>query len=501
MKENLIREIEQAMLPYLDNAQMKQLQNALNRVLWNKQITIADPSIVDEPNDLTLMNLFLSSKKVEGCSDKTLRYYKATIEKMLTTLNVGVTHITTDNIRQYLARYEQESECSKANIDNIRRILSSFFSWLEDENYILKSPVRRIHKIKTTKPVKDVYTDEALEIMRDNCGNLRDLAIIDLLASSGIRVGELVKLNIADVDFDSRECIVLGKGRDLLEMKVFLDFESVRLGRHSDFGRDKAALLPIGHCVHRCNEGGYISSSLPRQIWIDAPEITLPRPSDGLGDVACAAVVGTDGKGPVAEDLVCVLEVACCGVHRLLDIHTLIHEAVDFQAVTASRPIHKLPDALGSGARGGDRVEHRLDDRHILQFDREAVIVENLLENREIILAQSKRPAHHRRHLLRIEDDIVLDIVIERQGDEGIHILKPAYHFLVGDIGCELHRVHIIGVDRIEEIVSVGVLVPQVKEAVGHLSRVLHSGFVTLQHGGNLSLLLLDAHQAVANGL
>lgn len=221
MKENLIREIEQAMLPYLDNAQMKQLQGTLSRLLWNKQITVADPSVVDEPNDLGLMNLFLSSKKVEGCSDKTLRYYKATIEKMLTTIEVGVTHITTDHIRQYLARYEQESECSKANIDNIRRILSSFFSWLEDENYILKSPVRRIHKIKTTKPVKEVYTDEALEIMRDNCGNLRDLAIIDLLSSSGIRVGELVNLNIEDVDFENRECVVLGKGNK--ERTVYFD--------------------------------------------------------------------------------------------------------------------------------------------------------------------------------------------------------------------------------------------------------------------------------------
>ena len=221
MKDNLIREIEQAMLPFLDNAQMKQLQGALNRVLWNKQITVADPSVVDEPNDLGLMTLFLSSKKVEGCSDKTLRYYKATIEKMLTTIQIGVTHITTDDLRRYLAQYEQESSCSKANIDNIRRILSSFFSWLEDENYILKSPVRRIHKIKTTKPVKEVYTDEALEIMRDNCDNLRDLAIIDLLASSGIRVGELVKLNIADVDFDSRECIVLGKGNK--ERPVYFD--------------------------------------------------------------------------------------------------------------------------------------------------------------------------------------------------------------------------------------------------------------------------------------
>ena len=221
MKDNLIREIEQAMLPFLDNAQMKQLQGALNRVLWNKQITVADPSIVDEPNDFGLMNLFLSSKKVEGCSDKTLRYYKATIEKMLTTIQIGVTHITTDDLRRYLARYEQESSCSKANIDNIRRILSSFFSWLEDENYILKSPVRRIHKIKTTKPVKEVYTDEALEIMRDNCDNLRDLAIIDLLSSSGIRVGELVKLNIADVDFENRECVVLGKGNK--ERPVYFD--------------------------------------------------------------------------------------------------------------------------------------------------------------------------------------------------------------------------------------------------------------------------------------
>ena len=221
MKDNLIREIEQAMLPYLDNAQMKQLQCVLDNLLWNKQITIADPSVVEEPNDFGLMNIFISSKKVEGCSDKTLRYYKATIEKMLLTVNVGATHITTDHIRQYLARYEQESKCSKANIDNIRRILSSFFSWLEDENYILKNPVRRIHKIKTTKPVKEVYTDEALEIMRDNCGNIRDLAIIDLLASSGIRVGELVNLNIADVDFENRECVVLGKGNK--ERPVYFD--------------------------------------------------------------------------------------------------------------------------------------------------------------------------------------------------------------------------------------------------------------------------------------
>lgn len=223
MKENIIREIEQAMLPYLDNAQLKKLHCVLNNSLWNKQITIADTSVLseDESNNYELLDMFMSAKKVEGCSDKTLRYYRTTIVKMIDSLNMEVTHITTDELRQYLAEYEQINNCSKANIDNIRRILSSFFSWLEDENYILKSPVRRIHKIKTTKPVKETYTDEALEIMRDNCGNLRDLAIIDLLASTGMRVGELVKLNIEDVDFDSRECVVLGKGSK--ERPVYFD--------------------------------------------------------------------------------------------------------------------------------------------------------------------------------------------------------------------------------------------------------------------------------------
>ena len=78
---------------------------------------------------------------------------------------------------------------SKVTLDNVRRILSSFFAWLEDEDYIVKSPVRRIHKVKTGKTVKETYTDESLEMMRDHCDNTRDLAMIDLLASTGIRVG------------------------------------------------------------------------------------------------------------------------------------------------------------------------------------------------------------------------------------------------------------------------------------------------------------------------
>ena len=123
-----------------------------------------------------------------------------------------VKYIVTEDIRSYLTDYQARKQSSKVTIDNIRRILSSFFSWLEDEDYILKSPVRRIHKVKTGTSVKETYTDEALELMRDNCTELRDLAIIDMLASTGMRVGEMVLLNREDIDFNERECVVFGKG-------------------------------------------------------------------------------------------------------------------------------------------------------------------------------------------------------------------------------------------------------------------------------------------------
>ena len=223
MKKQLITEITQAMLPYLDNAQLAQLQRTLEHSLWNVEIVEGFDSSQREEQHTNedLVELFISAKKVEGCSEKTLRYYSSTISRMLTVSEKKVIHITTDDLRKYLAEYQQENGCSKTNIDNIRRILSSFFAWLEDEDYILKSPVRRIHKIKTAKTVKETYTDEALETMRDNCENLRDLAIIDMLASTGMRVGELVGLNISDIDFENRECVVFGKGSK--ERPVYFD--------------------------------------------------------------------------------------------------------------------------------------------------------------------------------------------------------------------------------------------------------------------------------------
>ncbi|WP_123053394.1 site-specific tyrosine recombinase/integron integrase [Clostridium sp. JN-1] len=221
MVEKLIVQIEQEMINLLDNMQME----ALNKVLLKNLQGLA---FTDEANNKNLeseetdyCNIFICAKQVEGCSEKSLKYYKSTIENMLKTLNKPVKHIITGDLRGYLAEYHKRSDCSKVTIDNIRRILSTFFSWLEDENYILKSPVRRIHKIRTGKIVKEIYTDENLEIMRDNCKEIRDLAIIDLLNSTGMRVGELVKLNIDDIDFNERECIVEGKGDK--QRRVYFD--------------------------------------------------------------------------------------------------------------------------------------------------------------------------------------------------------------------------------------------------------------------------------------
>ena len=220
MTDNLINEIELAMLDVLNNEQLGQLRKVLEYTFRNIVVTERD-SVHTEGNNLALIESFVAAKKVEGCSDKSLSYYKSTINNALSRIEKEIVHVTTDDLRCYLNEYQVESGASKVTVDNIRRILSSFFSWLEEENYIVKSPVRRIHKVKVGKTVKETYTDEALEQMRDHCSNARDLALIDLLASTGMRVGELVKLNKNDIDYQNRECIVTGKGDK--QRKVYFD--------------------------------------------------------------------------------------------------------------------------------------------------------------------------------------------------------------------------------------------------------------------------------------
>ena len=222
MKNEIITEIEQSLLNYLDNAQMEVLHATLVRCLGNVDIVnLKQTSGISQYSNIELIDKFISAKEIEGCSKRTTKYYESTLLKMNSKLDKEITNMTTDDLRTYLTDYQKINNCSKASVDNIRRNLSSFFSWLEEENYILKSPMKRIHKIKTDKVIKETYSDETLELLRDNCNNLRDLAIIDILASTGMRVGELVKLNINDIDFENRECVVFGKGNK--ERPVYFD--------------------------------------------------------------------------------------------------------------------------------------------------------------------------------------------------------------------------------------------------------------------------------------
>ena len=219
MKEKVIKEIEQKMASILNNEQKEKLKEVLLYTFYNIEVTSIKDELVEDTTDYAKM--FIAAKRIEGCSERTLNYYETTIKTMVEKLSKKVNSIETEDLRNYLSEYQAKNNCSKVTIDNVRRILSSFFAWLEDEDYIMKSPVRRIHKVKATQTVKETYTDEELEKMRDACVEIRDLAMVDFLASTGVRVGELVNLDRVDIDMQERSCVVLGKGGK--EREVYFD--------------------------------------------------------------------------------------------------------------------------------------------------------------------------------------------------------------------------------------------------------------------------------------
>lgn len=260
MKQKIMEEIMQQMLPHLDNAQLQKLEEVLEHSLFMYEISSKNTETEDDSQKL--IDAFVYAKRIEGCSEKTLKYYRTTIETMTEAIDKGVRHMQTDDLRAYLTEYQEKHGSSRVTIDNIRRILSSFFSWLEDEDHILKSPVRRIHKVKTATNIKETYTDEELEKMRDNCTELRDLAIVDMLASTGMRIGEMVLLNKADINFNERECVVFGKGDK--ERVVYFDARTkIHLQNYID-GRtdDDPALFVTLRAPHERIKIGGIESRL-----------------------------------------------------------------------------------------------------------------------------------------------------------------------------------------------------------------------------------------------
>lgn len=244
MKDKWITEIQASMAHLLNNVQLEELRRVLTHSLHKVEVTerkVVDLTEITE--NKKLLEVFIAAKRVEGCSEKSLKYYDSTVRQMFSGVNKPTREISTDDLRGYLAGYQKQRASSKVTIDNMRRIFSSFFGWLEDEDYILKSPVRRIHKVKTDKPIKETFSDEGLELLRDACEEIRDLAMVDLLASTGMRVGELVNLNREDINFHERECVVLGKGGS--ERIVYFDARTkIHLLNYLDSrGDNKPALL------------------------------------------------------------------------------------------------------------------------------------------------------------------------------------------------------------------------------------------------------------------
>ena len=265
MKYEFITAVMQQMLPALDNAQLEKLRQVMEQTLLRYVVTHVEEQPEEDDSD-DLIAMFIAAKRIEGCSEKTIKYYQNTINAMVSFLGKNVRRILTEDLRTYLTEYQNEHQSSRVTIDNIRRILSSFFSWLEDEDYIIKSPVRRIHKVKTATSIKDTYSDEDLEKMRDNCKEKRDLAMIDMLASTGMRVGEMVLLNRDDINFSERECVVFGKGdkerivyfdaRAKLHLKEYLDSRTD--GNSALFVTLRAPYerIQIGGIEHRLREMG-----------------------------------------------------------------------------------------------------------------------------------------------------------------------------------------------------------------------------------------------------
>lgn len=219
MNEEITKTISNRMRDVLSEKQLLKLEAVVHEVLSNIKLECETENIYIENQHY--LKMFLSAKKIEGCSEKTIFYYGTSLEKMINQINKNICQITTEDLRIYLADYQQQNNTGRTTIDNLRRIISAFYSWMEDENYIPKSPARRIRKIKTTQTVKDTFTDENLETLRNACVNIRDMALLEFLASTGVRVGELVRLNREDINFQERSCVVLGKGDK--EREVYFD--------------------------------------------------------------------------------------------------------------------------------------------------------------------------------------------------------------------------------------------------------------------------------------
>lgn len=227
-KEQFINEIVSAMSNALDNSQSTQLINTLSIMLKDVELIATNNQLsTDLQNNHKILNCFFACKKIDGMSFDTEKTYKFDIGKFLDYINwMPLTKVDTNVIRLFLLHLEQKGN-AKTTVDNNRRVLNTFFQWMEDEDYIHKNPCRKIKRIKEKKMVKKYFTELDMEKLRDACKNIRELALIDLLVSSGVRVGEVPTIKISEIDWNDGSFIVTGKGN-----KQRICYMTVRAKKH-----------------------------------------------------------------------------------------------------------------------------------------------------------------------------------------------------------------------------------------------------------------------------
>ena len=221
MMEQLRTEILSKVSEQLGNKAAEKIENAVTLILCKYEVKVKKCEVVKYDNsNMAIVKQYAASLKLEGKSDKTIYQYLLTIRIALNSIQKNIKEITTADIRKFLVEYQETKKISKSSLDNQRRYLSAFFSWLCAEEFIDKNPMLRIKKIKSDLTIKKPFSDVEIEKIRNSCRNIKEKALVEFLLSTGCRVSEVAELTIDDIDFDKSEAIVYGKGAK--ERKVYI---------------------------------------------------------------------------------------------------------------------------------------------------------------------------------------------------------------------------------------------------------------------------------------
>ena len=207
---------------YVDMHRMEEIEDDVTRLLYDYEIRQKNTEIVKGGgmNEKIVKN-YIASLRLEGKSEKTVKQYFDAVTYFLCEIGKNIEDITTNDIRYHLASYRKNHSVSNTTVDNKRRYLSAFFQWMSAEEIIPKNPMLRIKRIKDRDRCRKSFSDEEIEMLRDSAGSLANRAIIEFLLSTGCRVSELVNIDLTDIDFNKRECTIVGKGNK--ERIVFIN--------------------------------------------------------------------------------------------------------------------------------------------------------------------------------------------------------------------------------------------------------------------------------------